>query len=204
MCEDEIEQRAQLSSKPPRPRAPAAGPLRRPQQLCSASPAPARLPRRRHRLSVAVGSLAAKAACSASASSRSHPPKYFNSRSRASSALTRARTDDAVSLRARELPVRRAEQIDGGRAIGGRDDKGEDHVERRGEGLRRRAAASPGPDTAGRRCQTQIAPGTDTAAVAGTRQPRGCSASGARTYARNPASSSSRSRLTNQRVGASQ
>ena len=65
---------------------------------------------------------------------RSQPPKYFNSRRRESRAFTRALTE-TTSLELRKSPVRRAEQIDDGRPIRLRDDKGEENIERGGEGL---------------------------------------------------------------------
>ena len=89
---DEIEQRAELAGcrgrladRPQRLR----GRHRRPQRLAGVGARPST---RAGRLS----SSDPNAECSTSAVRRSQPPKYFSSRSRASSALTRARTDTSV------------------------------------------------------------------------------------------------------------
>ena len=110
---DEIEQRVKLPRGASGPRAAAAAPLRPLPRRGVPPPASARGRRRVSPLFLRLRRLGANAACPASAFSRSQPPKYFSSRSRASSALTRARTDTSDARELRELPVRRAQQIDG-------------------------------------------------------------------------------------------
>ncbi len=84
---------------------------------------------------VALAPSVANEACPTSAPRRSHPPKYFSSRSRASSAFTRALTDTSEPSSSGNRQCGELEQIDGRGAVRRRDDEREDHVERPGERL---------------------------------------------------------------------
>ena len=134
VCEDEIEQRAQLTRG-------RRGLSHRPQGFGCSHCGLQRLGWRRlaagadrHRLSVPSGTRGERGVLGERVEAVP-PTEMLQLASLASSALTRARTEERAPERGK-LPMRRAQEIDGGRAIARRrDDKREHHVERRREWL---------------------------------------------------------------------